>query len=268
MTGGAIAEGLKILRHDGPLEALRAGLRFCNLNYQGYYYYLRREYRIRRDRSIGRTDPFTVLWVDPRRITAVPETLWYRWTHFGETRDGEWDRTDRTVDDLIKYRSVVDRFENDRPWEETAVYREAMKRVRSGGTYWNGCRTAADVRRRAEHVEELYERIDEHGYRSQEQLRGESLREITLSRTFDRSQEEVAVAVGRNGEFLFVDGNHRLAIAHVIGIEEIPVHVVTRHAEWESIRRRIDAGSAPRAEVDAYGDHPDIPTSIFDSDVP
>ncbi|WP_255192170.1 hypothetical protein [Natronobeatus ordinarius] len=37
---------------------------------------------------------------------------------------------------------------------------------------------------------------------------------------------------GRDGEPLLIDGQHRLFIAKVCGVEEIPVLVVVRHREY------------------------------------
>ena len=180
----------------------------------------------------------------------------------GAVLEGEWDRPGRPLETSIKYRSVVDRFENGTPWEETDVYREALERIERGEAFWNGSLTVEDVKRRTEHVDRLYETIRDEGFESQAERHGKPLREIVLSRTFDRSMEEIAVAIGRDGEILFVDGNHRLAIAHVLELDEIPVHVVARHARWEAIRENARTATDP-AELDRrvrkHLDHPDVP---------
>lgn len=255
-------QGLETLRREGLRATANAGLRVMNLNYEGYYYYyLRHLYRTRVRRCAQPTDPFTVVSVSTEAVRRIPDPRFARWEFLGEARSGKWDRSDRTVEDSIKYRSVVDRFENGTPWEETDIYREAVKRIERGETYWNGCRTLADVERRTEYVDDLFERIREEGYRSQEEIYGNPLRSIVLSRTFDRSKEEIAVAIGRDGEVLFVDGNHRLAIANVLSLEEIPVHVVTRHSGWQEIREEIrdahglaDLGERARTHLE----HPDV----------
>lgn len=226
-----------------------------DLNYQGYWWYLRYLYRKTCRRDCQVTDPFTVIELPPDRITHHVVDRIDRWDDLGAVRDGDWDRAARPLEDLIKYRSVIDRFENGTPWPETDVYREAMARVERGESYWNGSLTAADVEQRTEHVDELYETLSEEGFKSQAQRYGKPLREIVLSRTFDRSMEEVAVAIGRDGEPLFVDGNHRLAIAHVLGLEQIPVHVIARHERWEAIREAVRAATNPSQLDDRITDH-------------
>lgn len=66
----------------------------------------------------------------------------------------------------------------------------------------------------------LYDKIKNAGYQSQKQLR-------TL-----RPWDEVRVCIGRNGDVLFHDGRHRLAIAKALEIERIPVVVTRIHKSW------------------------------------
>jgi ParB-like chromosome segregation protein Spo0J len=47
-----------------------------------------------------------------------------------------------------------------------------------------------------------------------------------LQKEEDRNVE---VCIGRDGEYLFVDGRHRLAIAQYLKIKEIPVDIVYQH---------------------------------------
>lgn len=210
-------------------------------------------------------EPFTVVEIDPQRINRCAPRDIDRWEYTGEVRDGDWDRSNERLEDLIKYRSVIDRFENGTPWEKTDIHHETLERIENGETYWNGCRTVDELKRRVDHIEQLYETIRESGFKSQSELRGKSVKSIVLSGSFDRSKTDVTVAVGRNGEFLFVDGNHRLAIANVLGIDAIPVRVVVRHAKWQDIREKIKEASNPNdlsSQIRQYLDHPDVKTVL------
>jgi len=257
-------EGISILRNEGLLPFIRAGLRELDLNHRGFYYYL--NYLYKRSNRLYRTaEPFTVVNIDPQRVRYRAPSDIDRWKHIGEVRDGDWDCSNRTLEDGSKYRSVVDRLRNSTSWEETDIYQEALRRIENGRTHWNGCRTVDDLERRTNHIERLYEAIRESGFKSQSELRGKSVKSIVLSGSFDRSKTDVTVAVGRNGEFLFVDGNHRLAIAHVLGLNAIPVRVVVRHAKWQDIREKIKAASNPNdlsSQIRPYLDHPDVKTVL------
>ncbi|AUX10531.1 hypothetical protein AArcSl_2920 [Halalkaliarchaeum desulfuricum] len=175
--------------------------------------------------------------------------------------DGDWDRDLPPVDSSIKYRSVVERFRNDTPWQETEVYQTALKKIESGESYWNGCRSRDELKKRTSTVDELYRDIRDSGFKSQSEIHGKSVKEILLSGSFDRSKTDVTVAIGRDGEILFVDGNHRFAIAHVLGLDELPVRVVVRHAQWHKIRESIRDSDDPDSLPETYRqylDHPDI----------
>ncbi len=260
MTTKLLQNGIQILRHKGIIFTVQAGLRVLNLNYQGYWWYLQYLYRKHTCQDCQTTEPFSVINVDPANITCSVAPEIDRWDDLGAILDGDWDLTEYTVGEHFKYRSVVDHFENGTPWEETDVYREAMRRVDHGKSYWNGSLTRADVDARTTHIEHLHEQIAKGGFKSQEQLQGKPIREIVLSRRFDRSMEEIAVAIGREGELLFVDGNHRLAISHVLDLETIPVHVIARHRQWETKRKTIQTTDAAylNKTLRQYLDHPDI----------
>ncbi len=264
-TRELVKQGLTILRHDGPIAATKAGLRTANLNHRSYWWYLRYLYRAVVCRRCQTSNPFTLIWIDPDRILRRPSSRIGRWDDLGAVLEGNWDQPGRPLETSIKYRSVVDRFEDGTPWEETDLYQKAIERVKNGDTFWNGSLTADDVEERTEHVDDLYETIREEGYRSQAERHGRPLREIVLSRTFDRSMEEVAVAIGRDGEPLFVDGNHRLAIAHVLDLESIPVHVIARHKQWEAIREKARSATDPEQlddQLSRHLPHPDL-TPLF-----
>lgn len=58
---------------------------------------------------------------------------------------------------------------------------------------------------------------------------------------------------------MFVDGQHRLAIAKVLGLTEIPARIVARHAEWHAFKEDILAyAESNRGRVYQQLDHPDL----------
>lgn len=252
---------VSILRTEGVLSFIRAGFRQFNLNHRGFYYYLNYIYKRWMSRSYRTADPFTVFQINPQQIDRLALGDIDRWKHIGEVRSGDWDRSESTLEERAKYRSVVDRFENGTPWEETDIYLNALKRIESGGAHWNGCRTVDDIDRRVAQIESLYEEIKQSGFKPQSTLQGRSVKSTLLSGSFDRSKTDITVAIDREGQYLFVDGHHRLAIAHVLGTDEVPVRVVVRHERWQNLREdamEIKSESDLPNQIKEYVDHPDI----------
>ena len=43
---------------------------------------------------------------------------------------------------------------------------------------------------------------------------------------------EIIVHIARDGSFLFDDGRHRLSIAKILRLTQVPVLVLLRHRDW------------------------------------
>lgn len=256
-----IKKGLVILRRDGLSEAMLAGLRLYNMNIEGYIYYYRYLLLTKYLKKKKGTSAFDVVNVDPENITKMPKETVSRWVYLGIARDGKWDQETEKVSSSLKFRSVFNHFENNTQWDKTDMCKTAINKVENGEIYWNGCRTVEDVKNRTEEIDQLYDKIETEGYKSQSEIHGKGIKSLLLNKSFNRSKEEIAVAIGRSGEFLFIDGNHRLAIAKALDLKKIPVHVVFRHSIWEEIRQEIkQANDLTQLDGDtaSYINHPDI----------
>jgi 2-polyprenyl-3-methyl-5-hydroxy-6-metoxy-1,4-benzoquinol methylase len=88
------------------------------------------------------------------------------------------------------------------------------------------CRSKEDIDARCKNLTALYAAIEKDGYKSQADLN-------TLE------DDEIAVAIGRAGQFLFSDGAHRLAIAKLLNIQEVPVLVSVRHPDWAAFKSQV-----------------------------
>jgi hypothetical protein len=194
-------------------------------------------------------DGDTLLWVDPLKINLVYGGADVRDVArcAGELRDGDWDQAaPRAVSEEPVVRALVEVLVLGRPWEETRFFARVRAEIEAGRTKF-GCSTVDDLRAREGHIRRLYHDIREHGYRSQAELGGR------------RAHDEVRVAIGRDGRFLFVDGRHRLAVARLLGVRRIPVRVTLRHPGWEAVRAQIRAYADQRGgRVDQVIDHPDL----------
>jgi hypothetical protein len=230
-------------------------------------------------------DPFAVRSADPTDITRFSGREYPQWTNrgdlFGTVAGGDWDRRPPPVAthhrstpaalylaprvaESVAHRSVVAHFADGVPWTETPLVAAVLDAVEAGeGPVWKGCRTVADVETRCRRLDEVFAEMRRGGYRSRETVARRAGRtDVPLLDRLD----EVAVDVGRDGELLFVDGRHRLAMALLLGVDRIPVVVLVRHAEWMRTREAVAAAVADRGDrlesvladrcVDAS--HPDL----------
>ena len=231
-------------------------------------YYRRLNFEIDRYRSPP--DPYKILWVDPDRITRFSGRRYPPWEdaryQFGRVQRGEWDiRTEppvaddyhgtppelylaETFESTPLYRSLAAHFEDGVPWHETEFVRRAKAALEQGGSVWNGCETTAEIDRRCQELDALYDSIAATGCQSYRQfLRDRDALELNF---LECLRQEICVDIGREGELLFVDGRHRLSIAKLLDLDRVPVVVAVRHAEWMARRAGWAADSVPP--------HPDL----------
>lgn len=192
---------------------------------------------------------FRLLWVDPMKINLLyggddPREATRR---HDEVLDGDWDvpRSQR-FDETDIYKALEGHLLRGESWESTTFFRRVTRALKRGETKF-GCSTVEELRARKDLIEDLYEQIRAGGYRTQEEL------------GTGRPGDEIRVAIDRHGRFLFLDGRHRLAIARLLGIPQVPVRVTMRHARWEAFREEIWEYARKReGRVYQQLDHPDL----------
>lgn len=199
--------------------------------------------------------PLKITYIDPTKITHYSQIK--RPIKWGKVSDGTWDTpcesfVDRHIvrgihryvssnDDTILRSAIADRLENaSRPvWGHT---------------------TTSDVNKRMREIDELIESIRENGYVLQ--------RNITQNDGWSGTYyypdilNEVTINIGRDGTPYYVYcGQHRLAIAQALGLNEIPVLVSYRHRNWQDIRdilRSASEGKELPPFVCDVVNHPDL----------
>ena len=185
-------------------------------------------------------DPLELEFVDPNAIRRFSYRAKAGNTRcieasIGNVRDGNWDREgcrDPHVPDPLSEALFADRFEetvlfesfrqrydDGLPWQETGYYEAIVDSISE--RQWHGCSDRTDVDAWMQGLDALYRSIRDEGYRAYTQLHGCRCKACLAN--------EIAVDIGRDGDILFVAGRHRLAIAKLLGLDEIPVVIVVRH---------------------------------------
>lgn len=180
----------------------------------------------------------------------------------GKVYGGNWDISEQRITDLEIYKALEARILNGVEWEETDFYRTIVLRIKQGSVLW-GCETENAFMERCEYLDRLISSMRDLGYR----LNNDVLIEGDDPQSLAKHKEigsEVLVNIGRNGEYLFQDGRHRLAIAKILGIDSIPVKVLVRHEQWQKLREHLSAmlessaGASKKGVLYQSPIHPDL----------
>jgi hypothetical protein len=125
-------------------------------------------------------------------------------------------------------------------WRDAGAYDYMMGRIAQSGEL-DGCRTLTDVVKRYDRLDELFEQVQREGrLRAVPEVRPNTFRE----------QGGVYMHIGRNNSPIFGTGGcHRLAIAKVLDLEEIPTQLGVVHPEalriWTTYRVQKNCAFKP-----------------------
>jgi hypothetical protein len=177
---------------------------------------------------------------------------------------GDWDSLEKRFEELDVYQAFQQVCLEGLDWSETVFYQQNLEKIEAGHLRW-GCKTKREFDQRCEGLELLFRTIQRNGYKSQRQL-------MATQGDHDpwMAENEVIVSIGRHGDLLFSDGAHRLSIAKLLGLPQIPVLVAVRHTEWVSFRQELleharQTGSASHEPL-THPDLDDIPIFAADED--
>ena len=153
------------------------------------------------------------IWLDP----SVIESSISPSKDLVGTLGGDWDIERRyPLARSVKYRAIVERYTQGRRWEETDLFLDVYARRLEHGPV-RGVGTFKDL------VAQYYGRVDS---------LFESLKTEGFLTTNGKGKPVPlpGLLIGRNGEiFINNQGNHRLAMAQVLGLKRIAGEIVCRH---------------------------------------
>jgi len=182
-----------------------------------------------------------ICWANPGKIEFCLNKAFNKWDNYGKILAGDWDSQGPKFEDLDSCRAIWQRFKEGRKWEETEFYQRLLGYI-SEGEVNRGCKNKEELNERFKNIDLLYSQIKENGYKSKEELHSP---EGWLGKLEKSSAvlDDVSVAIGRNGQLLFIDGRHRLAIAKLLNLPKIPVRIIARHKKWMDFRQELIAFS-------------------------
>lgn len=191
-----------------------------------------------------------IIWVSPEDIehkpvikpptNIIPQRL---------VLGGNWDQNLKRVDEDIVFKSFKARFVEGKSWDETGYMKFLTTDISEHGNI-----STEKAKNRCKKLDVLFKYIENNGYKPQAELeQTQSLIEGLSGQWLPPAYREVSVSISRNGELLWQTGMHRLAMAKLLHIDQIPVRVNARHEHWQEIRDSIYKNGSRR---DIH--HPDI----------
>jgi len=205
------------------------------------------------DSGIRNLDIDKTLFLPPEKIVYVSLREFELCDFIGAVIGGDWDRLEKRFEDLDIYIAFKQVFMEKKNWNETLFYRRFLDALNEGEVLW-GCANEDDLQQRCKNLEKLFHTIEKEGYKTQISL-SRSARFIGLGTIAD----DVTISVGRRGDLLFSDGAHRLAIAKLLGLKQIPVKIVVRHREWMVfVKELLQYARSLGGELYQPSTHPDL----------
>lgn len=198
---------------------------------------LRRRYGVparRTDtRPLVHTDPFKTeahCSVNPQAIVYDSPSTYSLSNEENFVIDGDWDRLDIQFEDHPFYTSSYERFKNGRRWEDTQYYKTSVLKIGKGESV-AGCTSTEQFVELCEQLDGLWATLEEE-------------RQIPTkpnpSSSYIRDDDiNIAINIARNGDPLFNNGRYALTFAKLIGLRNVPVRIIARHAEWVAFKNQV-----------------------------
>lgn len=187
------------------------------------------------------------LELDPTRVKYLVTEKVNIFNSSGSVQEGNWDITALEIEKSDVYMSLYDHFVLDKSWDECAYFHRVLSQVESGEIKW-GCKNKDQVLKRFADIDELYESIQQNGVIAAGN-RNSGAKELL---------DDVLVCIDRRGIYQLYDGRHRLIIALLLGIKNIPVRVIFRHANWDKFCSDVYAYASYHGKLYAPVLHPDL----------
>ncbi|UOY10293.1 hypothetical protein [Methanonatronarchaeum sp. AMET6-2] len=218
-------------------------------------------------------DPYKIIFINPQNIKymTIPRFTDNLSRYYCYVISGNWDKNilDLTpkeartecsykkpclvkFEDYSLYKSFKKRYKEGEQWKKTKLYKEFMDSNR------------IDKIQELSKYDYLFKKIKENGYKTQTELRKKfkENKDIPFFRNDTINEiNEIRVNIGRDGQFIFDDGRHRLSIAKILEIKKIPVRIFVRHKKWQKIREEISKAqniSELSKKTKKHINHPDL----------
>lgn len=232
-------------------EILYYNLRNLNRKYIFIRGNIQSKLRLLSTKSKYDLDMNKIIMVKPSDINYCCKTSINKYLNFGKILGGNWDKNIVPFEGYTGiYNAIVDTFKYGKLFEDSDFYKNNLEAIRKGEVR-GSCRNEKELKNKIKKINKLFKDIAKNGFKLQSEIKS---RKNSLF-YFD----DATIHIDRDGHFLFADGQHRLAIAKILELKEIPVRVALRHKQWINFRREIlDVARYNKGKIYQKIAHPDL----------
>lgn len=171
--------------------------------------------------------------IPPKKLNPVQLGEWYRHVFYFDYNDkniyniidGSWDLEKNLV--LFEENLIIDAlnqvYTKNKAWEETAYYDYFKNFIYHNEEF---------LKKRIDYNNFLFEKMKKEGYKNKNEIIIDVFEQIHPESPV-HLDDEIRVAIGRSGNIVFIDGNHRLAIAKFLNYDIIPVRIALVHPKLD-----------------------------------
>jgi 2-polyprenyl-3-methyl-5-hydroxy-6-metoxy-1,4-benzoquinol methylase len=183
-------------------------------------------------------DIFKPYWINPKLIvlslipdhmSSDPDKRTKPVHEIGRIADGDWDLKTMPFEELDVFQSFKAHFIDGVNWNDTELYTRITSYFKRGSVR-SGCASIEEFNQKLDDYENLYQSILKNGYRLQTKIKS--------SRPFG-NEDEIIVHIARDGDYIFANGRHRLAVVKLLDIDSVAVKVGKRHKKWVEFRKEV-----------------------------
>lgn len=202
-----------------------------------------------------------IYWVSPRKICyALGQNKFpvSKNKYKGKISNRCRDFTGNIIkfEEKIVYQSFYHHFIEGKKWEETDFYKRAINHIKDGKYVW-WCSSVSEYNKRCKKLDKLYYDIKSNGIKNQKTLR----KNILLKENrIKEIENEIRVSIGPEGELIYRNGQHRLAIAKILNLDRVPIQILHRDKKWMEFRKELFTYIRREMKGKAYQPllHPDL----------
>ncbi len=179
-------------------------------------------------------NPFDIIYICPKKVRYIHNKPNIRKMASSGVLSGDWDKNYYPKEFKSNFEESLEKRINDKkPWEETRYFEDLLQ-SHHYDTY-----SKSEILSKLESYVDLYYVIKKNGYKSQTELTNTERVTISIHESPIRVKNEVTIDIGRDGQYIWFGGNHRLSITRMLDIDKIPVRVRVRHHKWQLKRDKI-----------------------------